>query len=171
MFAKKLFQNKKAQYARAMRRYWASQERTYRQLKARQLYNQGIDIDRISYELGVGIDTTNKYLRETEHLTKKEIANELNSVESQIQSQENFARFMLGFIQYFFYLLFYFLFLPLIFEAFESEVNWWMFFWKNWWIGVIALPLVFYLIKLYKRGAFKKQTSSKQHPKNKKKLL
>ena len=171
MFAKKLFQNKKAQYARAMRRYWASQERTYRQLKARQLYNQGIDIDRISYELGVGIDTTNKYLRETEHLTKKEIANELNSVEYQIQSQENFARFMLGFIQYFFYLLFYFLFLPLIFEAFESEVNWWMFFWKNWWIGVIALPLVFYLIKLYKRGAFKKQTSSKQHSKNKKKLL
>lgn len=156
MFAEKLFYNKKAQYARAMRRYYASQERVYRQLKARHLYNQGDTIDKISYELGVGIDTISKYLRETQHLTDEEIENELSAIESQIQSQERFARFMLGFIRYFFFLLFYFLFLPFIFEAFESDINWWMFFWGNWWVGVVALPIAYYLFNLYKSGAFKK---------------
>lgn len=156
----KLFKNKKAQFAKAMRRALASEDRAYRQIKAKQLYNEGNDVDTISYELGVSSNTVNKYLRETKHLAKDEVSNELNSIESTIRHRENTARFMSVFLYYSLYLLFYFLILPLIMELLlissDSELNVWMFFWKNWFIGIVIIPLLYLL---YTLGALRKAIS------------
>lgn len=60
----KLFKNKKAQYARAMRREFASQDRAKRLYMTNYLLKKGHSIPEIAISLGVSSDTIRKYVSE-----------------------------------------------------------------------------------------------------------
>ena len=147
---KKLFTDKKGQFAKAMRRSMDHDERNYRKIKARYLYNKGKDINQIALEFGVSPTTIQIYLRETKHLTKEE-------AESKYRSAEFQAKFQLAFLKYGVYLIIIFMAVPFfgfLFDGmfFQTGTFWFLFFWKHWFLSLVIIPSAYVLIKLYMGG-------------------